>query len=228
MAIGTPSAIWPIGAALVATANNTAATQKTTADAPAGSLICFFVTPNDFNNTITAFSDGTANSYTIVNSGLRVDTNTSCICYTYAKVDVPSGSSVTSNSTGASGYVMIDGFIVTGITNPPIDTNHTTTAAANTTLTVATGVLASTTEIVVANLWFSANPGAVTEGTGFTSFDKVITTVDVSYRKVTGTATVSWNPAWVNSVAQTAILLSFKAATATPRKNIIRITKRVF
>lgn len=191
------------------------ATAATSADAPAGSLVCLVVSVQANSaatvSSVTDTATGGSNSYSqIVSKTGGGGFQTTALWCSVTTHDLPSSSTFTATlSNGALSYSPF-GFY----SNATAGTDQTNSGNCSTctTVSLATGSLAQAAELVIANLEPDNAPGTYTEASGFTSLNpsQNATFGDIAYQITSSTSAVTFAPSWTNSRNPTVIIASFK------------------
>lgn len=205
MAIGTPVAIGVTAAAVASGSSFT-----TTANASAGSLIVVALWNRTMTEAITSVTDSAGNTYT------RAAANTTLVqelWYCANCLNLPSGGTITAttptdsyhaNAIAASGVAAASPVDVTSLSN---------NVASQTSVSLASGTLAASNEMLVGMTRIAAGSyGTYTQASGFTASASSLARAAFAYRVVTSNASVTYGPSWVNAQTTSGLLVSFKVA----------------
>lgn len=214
MAIGIPSTIF-VGSY---TASVSPITCTTSADAPAGTLVVISLAPfGAGSQLVTGVTDSAGgNSYAQASISTTVDNYPLQLWYSILTNDLPLGGTITATGTWSGSGLAIPGVIGISGAGAGLDQHPTGTSSTGASSTsIATGTLASNSEIVIASAVTLGAFGTWTEGAGFTSIAGLHFGVgSFAYQIVSATAPVTWAPSWQNSTNFAASLASFKATAS--------------
>jgi hypothetical protein len=189
---------------------------STTKAVPAGSTIVVFAASWGASTvTITGVTDSAGNTYTQSVQTASLDAAVEN-CALFASINtafnLPVGSNFTitsSDGTPISAAVVALPGKTGGVDTTAKINNH----AAATSLSLASGGLATTTETVVAGMWPAAGTSTWTGSAGFTVVDQAAASAgdgDAEFQVQTTNTGVTWNPSWITSVKFAAVLASYK------------------
>ena len=167
--------------------------------------------------TVASISDGTANSYSLLQRGTAASNDNIELWYCVATASVSSSTPITAtwsgSNSGAGAAHAIHGMKYTGVSASPADV-HVTQNATTATPSLASGILAQANEIVIAfdSNQYNATP---TAAPGFTALSTSLQSGNanmLSVRAVQTTASITDAPTFGGSTPTQQIVVSFKVA----------------
>lgn len=215
MPIGTPVQL----ATFVA--NNISGNSiTTTVDAPAGSLIIVFVSAwAGTNGTATTVIDSASNTYTLAVQNVATvgQPYPGAIFYCLNSAnDLPIGGTVTVSNSGSINQNV--GIWKVSGANGGLDAINKTFSS-GTSLSISTGTLTSSSEIVFGGVGTAGSMTGYTIGSGFTElffgFTGSMSAAGFGYQIVSSTTSVTWAPSWTGGGNKFGVLASFKATAGS-------------
>jgi hypothetical protein len=189
-------------------------TLTLTGNAPAGSTIVIIGTAysNGDAALTTPGDDSAGNAYTqAVQSATTPNYYNAAIFYCFDAAALTSGSS-TIKAPGNTGNVSVTAYAVAGLTTGLDKTDSGISSTGS--ISIATGTLSASEEIVFAALNFNTHASGFTEAVGFTQADASAPTTggygwDVAYDIVNATTSVTYDPSWTGAQYGAAVIASF-------------------
>ena len=201
-----------ISAPTIAGGNSTfnSSTLVTTASIPAGALIIVFCESQNAGVGTTGVIDAGHNTYSVGQQSVPAANIFSAdLFYVSNCAAVPSGTTFTATGTGGGFFFVNVIYYIRGA-NGGRDIHVTVngTSTGSTSLSLASGVLATNNEIIVTSLTASANITNFNTGAPFTP---MAAGAFSSYVIVASTASVTWHPTWTPGTRYAASMVSFRA-----------------
>lgn len=218
MALGTPTSI---GTRRVA--GTTTVVLTTTASVPAGAMIFVLAaTPNGDTVAISSCADSVGNTYTAGTSYTPGGSTAARIrpFWVPNATALGSGGTITVTCSGTGEVKYLSACYVTGAdTTTPLSDEGPGQGLGLSSTSISTGTLSNANCVVFGIIaGDSLNNGAFSSGTGFTTgVDNAGGTRSViSYKLVTSTASVTYNPSWVGNSDGAVNWIAFKEAGGGP------------
>lgn len=205
-AIGTPTPI--TSTTLSSTASGSSIT--TTVDAPVGSLIIVAILSPQ--STVTNVTDSAGNSYSkAIASTTTTGYSTSSIWYcNNSSIDLPSGGTITVTLSSGNYYAVA---AKTSGAIGGLDLTNTTLVN-STSLSLSTGTLNQSTEVVFGMISNFEGSTSFVESANFTTlvtaYDQA-NLLDLAYDVVSATTSVTYAPSWTGTVHVSGVIASFCA-----------------
>lgn len=219
MALGTPTSI---GTRRVG-AGTTTVVLTTTASVPAGAMIFVLAaTPNGDTVAISSCADSVGNTYTAGTSYTPGGSTAARIrpFWVPNATALGSGGTITVTCSGTGEVKYLSACYVTGAdTTTPLSDEGPGQGLGLSSTSISTGTLSNANCVVFGIIaGDSMNNGAFSSGTGFTTgVDNAGGTRSViSYKLVTSTASVTYNPSWVGNSDGAVNWIAFKEAGGGP------------
>jgi hypothetical protein len=176
-----------------------------------GVIVCVCATSAD---SVSALSDSAGNAYSkVVGQTTNGDAE---IWYngSLTHAIVAGSTTFTVTTTAAHTYFLPIAYRVPG----GLTSDKTTSgnSASATSISLATGTLTNSNEVIVGIALLGGTPATYTEGAGFTNSANPIfgNHIDVAFEVVQATTTVTWAPSWTTSESYGAVLASFTATSS--------------
>lgn len=204
--IGTPFAIladtFPV--------NSGAATANTTTPAVTAGTLVFMNLISTDNTGFTSLVDSAGNSYNLSTNIQDVSNVTLCLAWSIVTHAIPIGSTFTAVTTSAAQWGVGQVFAVTGpIVGLDKSSSVNNDSTTGTSLSLSTGVLTSSPEIVV-GIWNTNGTGVTwTEDASFSTLHNDTFNI-TSYQTVSSTSSVTWHPTFTATGPFNAIVGSFR------------------
>ncbi len=203
------------------------ATFTTTAPIAQGSLVVVGISCSSPQGGVTTgVTDATANVYTqAVATASNATLFGSGIYYCYTKIPLPTGTVFTGTTSGT--LVLME--YILSITGANLGLDQTATqlsSAGGTSANMATPALRYKNEVACAIGRLNTSFTGWVEGAGFTP---IVAANSIAFNNSIATTTaVTYAPSWTTSQPFAMSMATFANVPFSPRRNIIRITKRVF
>jgi hypothetical protein len=208
MSIGTPVSI----------ADNTSGTAiasggtiSTSVAAPVGSLIVVCIFPNspDVNVTGVTLSSGDVETGAIHGSAISATNNCALYYFINTAHNLPSGGTI--KVTVSSGTWRLAAYAVSGATNGKDGSSIFQFSSGQTSISPATGALASSNEIAFGVVYQTSSITGWTESSGFTTLvNPNVNRSGVSYQILNTNAAITWSASWTGASPVTAVLATFE------------------
>lgn len=183
----------------------------TTSIMPVGSLFFANIGATGTSDSFSSFVDsGGLNTYSFVQTS---DASNPAISLVFSVLthSLPVGSTFTATTSDGTTWGIGNGYFVTGATGGLDKQTSVNNDAGATSLSLSTGSLSEATEIIIGGFNNNASgTGTWTEANGFTTLHNDTFNI-TSYRIVSNSSSVTWNPSWQTSGIFNAVLASFKS-----------------
>jgi hypothetical protein len=218
------------GVAHAGNTNNTPVT--TTADCPAGTLLCAAIYPWQNSNTVAtaAVSDSVGNVYQLAGAiPPQSGGFTASLYYARNCIHLPSGGTITANLTSAQNYTLVawsTGGASGGLDTTSVNTHLTASVTTNSVTTP--GALASSNSILFGILAQATDSVGLTEANGYTKIPTGFPntdTVDIAWliQSNSSAQPPAYNPSWTNAQLSGAMIVAMIGAglTIAPQTTVI-------
>lgn len=187
-------------------------TSGSTTTVPANALVFANIIATGANDSFTSFTDSTGNTYNLIQT---TDVSNPAIALAWKVVpsSLPSGTTFTAVTSDTSNWGIGQAFYTTNATGG-VDTqasHNDDTTNGTTSLSLSTGALSEVSEILVGIFNTSGNAVTWTEDSNFNTLHNDTFNI-TSYRIVSNSSSVTWNPSFTATGPFNCILASFKAA----------------
>lgn len=202
----------------------TVTSAASTVDVPVGSLVFIGISQRTITATVSSCTDTAGNTFqTPVNKGLASNAQTSSFTWAITTIDEPIGTTWTCNTSGTVNKGLMVAAFSSAAASPLDAASATPVFGSGTAVSVGpTGTLAcpgtGNCEVLI-GFFSHHNIGAVTEGTGFTSFGTITNlsaNMHMAYQIVAANTAITYAPTAGNSDIWAAFLEAFVQSTGAP------------
>lgn len=192
--------------------NSGSATSGSTASVPANALVFANIITTGGNDSFTSVTDNHGNTYNVIQT---TDASNAAIGLMWLVVpsSLPTGTTLTAVTSDGSQWGVGEAFYTTNATGgADVHSVHNDDSSNGTSsLSLSTGSLGETSEIIIGVFNTSGNGVTWTESSGFTTLHNDTFNI-TSYQVVSSSSSVTWNPSFTATGPFNCILGAFKAA----------------